>query len=71
MTIDERIEALTVNVETLHSNIHELWESVQKDRERVDATERAIQEIRTMNLRLANIVIRHDERLDALDGGDE
>lgn len=55
MDIDERIQALTINIETLHSNIHDLYETAQRDRERVEATERAIIEIKEMNLRLANI----------------
>lgn len=75
MTIDERIQALTINIESLHANIHELYETVQRNAEasekRLASAERSIDELKEMNMRLANIVIRHDERLDALDGGDQ
>lgn len=81
MTIDERLEALAVNIESLHSNIHQLWETVQNGRadseRRLRAVEDATREMKDMSLkltdtmnRLANIVIRHEERLDAIDGGD-
>jgi len=35
MDIDERIRALQVNIESLHGNIHELWESVQRHDEQI------------------------------------
>ncbi|HZU27845.1 MAG TPA: hypothetical protein VFA04_20105 [Bryobacteraceae bacterium] len=63
MDIDERIQALTVNIESLHDSIHELYETVQRNDQRLRAVE-------DMSLRLANIVIRHEERLDSLDGGE-
>jgi len=31
MTIDERIEALAVNIESLHSSVHELYGVVQQN----------------------------------------
>src|SRR5690349_12812260 len=31
MTIDERLEALAVNIESLHSSVHELYETVQQN----------------------------------------
>ncbi|MCL4854335.1 MAG: hypothetical protein KJZ78_23495 [Bryobacteraceae bacterium] len=56
MNIDERLEALVQTVEIIAG--------MQRETER-----RMAQLTETMN-RLANIVIRHEERLDQLDGGD-
>ena len=78
MNIDERIEALRVNIESLHSNINELWESSQRHdaaiekliEAQTELTKKVADHEDTWN-RLANIVIRHEERLDALDGGGE
>lgn len=78
MDLDDRIEALRLNIESLHSNVHALWEASQRHDA---AIEKLIESERSLNgkmgdltdtmNRLANIVIRHEERLDAIDGGDE
>lgn len=61
---DERIDALTQSVELLAS--------MHRDTEgRVGRLESALTDLSVTMNRLANIVIRHDERLDSLDGGDE
>ena len=62
MTIDERIQALTINIETLHSNIHELWETVQKQAEESEKdrqiTRQAIGELKEMNRELNDMSLR-------------
>ena len=74
MNIDERIEALQVNIESLHSNIAQLFEITQATDQRIDKLGVKVDRLAdymtnltvTMD-RLANIVIRHEERLDSLD----
>jgi len=69
-----------VNIESLHAGIHELYETVQRSAEEWEKRQARLEQRRNedanrlraveeMSLRLANIVIRHEERLDALDGG--
>ena len=85
MNIDERIEALRVNIESLHSNLAHLVETTQATDGRIDRLTDNIDKLTgrvdtltghmtnltvTMD-RLANIVIRHEERLDSLDGSVE
>lgn len=85
MTIDERLEKLTERHEALTQTV-EIIAIMQRDNEkrmgvleqsmttlsgttsRLEASMATLSE--TMN-RLANIVIRHEERLDTLDGGGE
>ncbi|HEU0139871.1 MAG TPA: hypothetical protein VFQ79_09185 [Bryobacteraceae bacterium] len=67
MTIDERLEALTQTVEIIAGMQQETERLMQESDRRTEA--RIAQLTETMN-RLANIVIRHEERLDQLDGGD-
>jgi hypothetical protein len=62
--IAERHEALAQTVEILGHGMEEL-RAAQK------VTEQRMAELVTMMTRLGNIVIRHEERLDALDGGDQ
>lgn len=85
MNIDERLEKLTERHEALTQTV-EIVAGMQRDNEkRMGALEESMRTLSgttsrletsmttladTMN-RLANIVIRHEERLDALDGGDE
>jgi hypothetical protein len=85
MDIDDRIDALRASIQemgavmklnndSLHASIHELYETVQRNREEADRRIRAVEnaslELKEMSVRLANIIIRHEERLDALDGGE-
>jgi flagellar biosynthesis regulator FlaF len=58
MTIDERIEALTQSLELLASLHRDLEESSAK----------GFAELRDTMIRLANIVITHEDRLDRLEG---
>jgi hypothetical protein len=57
MTIDERLEALTMNLELASRDIEALRELAAKDGENIRA--------------LAEIAERHERRLTNLDGGDE
>ena len=76
MNIDERMHMLQVNIESLHSNIAQLVEAGQISERRIDKVSAEVDKLsmhmtklmQTMD-RLANIVIRHEERLDSLDGG--
>ena len=82
MTIDERLEKLTERHEALTQTV-ELIAAMHRENEKrnekrfavldgsmTTLTDRMTTLTDTMN-RLANIVIRHEERLDALDGGDK
>jgi methyl-accepting chemotaxis protein len=79
MTIDERLEKLAERTEAIAQSV-ELLTSLHLDNERryeerfakmddrfAKTEERMVQLIDTMN-RLANVVIRHEERLDDLEG---
>jgi t-SNARE complex subunit (syntaxin) len=62
MNIDQRLEALTQTVE--------LIAAMQRDNEvRMGRIEEAVVTLTDTMNRLANIVIRHEERLDQIDGG--
>ena len=77
MTIDERLERLTDRHEALTQTV-EIIAGMQRDNERrmgelqeaAKRTESNLQQLEVTMNRLANIVIRHEERLDAIDGGD-
>ena len=60
---DERIDALAQSVELLAT----MHRDSEKQMGRLDA---AMADLSVTMNRLANIVIRHEERLDSLDGGD-
>jgi hypothetical protein len=64
MSIDERLEALTQTVELLAG-------MQRVNEERMEKLERAMEKLTDTMNRLPNIVIMHEERLDALDGGDQ
>jgi predicted nuclease with TOPRIM domain len=70
MTIDERLEKLTERHEALPQTV-EIIAAMQRENERrmAELRETVARHEETWH-RLANIVIRHEERLDALDGGD-
>jgi hypothetical protein len=55
MTIDERIEALTMNLELAFRDIHELKELAHKDGENIRA--------------LARVAEAHQQRFEHLEGG--
>ena len=71
MTIDERLEKLTERTEAIAQSV-ELLTSFHLDSERrheerfAKTEERMVKLIDSMN-RLANIVIRHEERLDDME----
>ena len=76
MGADDRIEALRVNIESLHASVHELWESSQRHDAAIGKLTETMDRLAGMVAdheetwhRLANTVIRHKGRLDALDGG--
>ena len=56
MTIDERIEALTMNLELLHRDVQDLKAVAQQDGENIRA--------------LARIAEIHERRLTELEGGE-
>lgn len=67
-TIDERLEAIAMHLE--------LAASMQQDHERrmekLEAeTEKRHAEMMEMMTRMGNVILRHEDRLDALDGGDK
>lgn len=70
MTIDERIEALTVNIESLHSSVSELHAIAQSHegelRELTAQSRQDGENIRAL-VRIAEI---HERRLTQLDGDD-
>lgn len=87
MDTDERIHALRVDIESLHSNMAQVFETMtatdQRLTEKIDKLAGHVNKLTgdvdrltghmtkltvTMD-RLANIVIRHDERLDGIDNG--
>jgi hypothetical protein len=71
VTIDERLAALTMTVELLAGMQKTTEQNLAQLTERMDRlTEHMTGLTVTMNRR-ANIVIRHEERLDALDGGEK
>lgn len=70
MDIDERIEALTVNIESLHASVHELWQSSQRH-DAVIAQLLAAARLDAENIRaLARIAEAHERRLTDLEGGE-
>jgi hypothetical protein len=71
MNIGERIEALRVNIVSLHSSAHELFEASQRHDAAIGQPIASPKDPTVTMNRLANNVIRHEERLDALDGGDK
>ena len=73
MTIDERIQALTMNLELAFRDIEGQrgagMEASEKTDKRIDALTRLI-EIDAENIRsLARIAEAHERRLDRIDGG--
>lgn len=77
MDLDERMQMLTVNIESLHSSLAQLVEAGQASERRIDKLTVDVEKISghmakltsTMD-KLANIVIRHEERLDSLGGAE-
>jgi len=62
MDIDERIQALHVNIESLHASVGEMYDSIRELRA---TAERDGENIRA----LARIAEIHERRLTALEGG--
>ena len=70
MTIDERIEALTVNIESLHSSVSELHAIAQShDAQIVAGLTQSKQDAESIGA-LARIAEIHQRRLPQLEGGD-
>jgi prefoldin subunit 5 len=74
MTIDERLEALTMNLELLSRDVQDLKVVAQKDGENIRTLAGAAQtlhgSIQTLHdsiKMLENVVVSHDERLDDLE----
>jgi len=71
LTIDERLQLLLQSTESLHSTVQELSANAQRHDTQIAELIRVAQ-VDGENIRgLANIAERHQERLDALDGGDK
>lgn len=64
MTEDEKWEQLRINIESLHSNIHELWESAQKHDAALRELTRRMANLMDLYDRLGNIALYHDEQLE-------
>ena len=56
--IDERIQALTVNIESLHSSVHELWEASQRHDSQIEESRKDMDQARKdADARLAKLEI--------------
>ena len=78
MNIDERIEALAasidaqrVNIESLHSNVHELWEASQRHDRVIDKILVAVEQDGEHIRALARIAESHEHRITDLEGGSD
>ena len=67
MTIDERISALTMNLELAHRNIHELQAAAQKDGENIRQLGLIAQSTLESIRSLENVARPHEQRLDDLE----
>lgn len=68
MTIDERIEALAVNTESLHASVHELYGVVQQNSLAIRENSLAIQQNSAHIRALARIAEIHERRLSDREG---
>jgi hypothetical protein len=69
MTIDERIEALQVTIESLHSNVSELYAAAVVDAERFKQLHAIATKDGEHIRALARIAEIHERRLTALEDG--
>ena len=72
----QNILAQGVNIESLHSSMHELFESqarhdaqIEKLTSKLDALTTNVDKLVNTIEKIANIVIAHNGRLDKIDGG--
>ena len=71
MNFEEWIEALRVNVDTLHANVHELFEASQRhDAQIAELITLARQDGENIRA-LARVAELHHQRLTNLEGGEE
>ena len=67
MNIDERLEALTMNLELASRDIHDLQTAIQQDAENIRALA-VVAKAQSESIKsLENIVVGHDQRLDNLE----
>jgi uncharacterized protein Yka (UPF0111/DUF47 family) len=64
MSIDERLEALTMHLEVV-THLHEDFE--KRMTEYAADVNKSIRELKDVMTRMANIVISHDERIERLE----
>jgi prefoldin subunit 5 len=68
MNIDERMQALHVNIESLHANLGELYDSVREFRSATEksfqALGEAVSKLQSAGENLWNIANAHEKRLD-------
>lgn len=69
MTIDERLDKLTARHEALTQTVEIIGSMQLRNEEAIKAMVANVDRLNITMDRLANIVIRHEERLDDLDGG--
>jgi len=67
MTIDERLEAVAMNLELLTRDVQDLKTVVQKDGENIRTLAGIAQTLHDSIKMLENIVVSHGERLDKLE----
>jgi hypothetical protein len=68
MTVDERILALHVNIESLHASVSELYAAVQRHDDRLEKLIVASQKDGENIRALARVAEIHERRLTALEG---
>jgi hypothetical protein len=68
MTIDERLEALTMHLEVV-THLHQDFEKKMTEFS-ADVT-KSIAELKDVTTRIASIVISHDERIERLEDGQQ
>jgi len=71
MNIDERIEALAVNIESLHSNIHDLYEVTERNSMAIKQNTIAIARNSEHINALARLAEIHERRLSHLEGASD
>jgi hypothetical protein len=70
MDIDQRIEALTINIESLHSSVSELYSSVQRHDAQIEALITESKQDGENIRALARIAEIHERRLTDLEDPD-
>ena len=69
MNFDERMEALRINIESLHSNVAQLFEITARDGDHIRDLAKIAQAQNDGIDKLLRIAVAHEHRLDSIDGG--